>query len=105
MRVSLIICISLSAINLVASLLAQVRGGYIWSCQSKLAMTVRQSTDTAVLKIGTRASPLALAQAYETKRLLGVHFPELAEEGAVVIQKIMTKVKLVLTLFLFYKLM
>lgn len=46
----------------------------------------------AVVTIGTRGSPLALAQAYETKRLLGVHFPELAVEGAVEIKKIMTKV-------------
>lgn len=46
----------------------------------------------AIVTIGTRGSPLALAQAYETKRLLGVHFPELAVEGAVEIKKIMTKV-------------
>ena len=46
----------------------------------------------AIVTIGTRGSPLALAQAYETKRLLGVHFPELAIEGAVEIKKIMTKV-------------
>ena len=46
----------------------------------------------AVVTIGTRGSPLALAQAYETKRLLGLHFSELAVEGAVEIQKIMTKV-------------
>eukprot|EP01038_Epipyxis_sp_PR26KG_P012020 gene12020-16090_t len=45
----------------------------------------------ALVTIGTRGSPLALAQAYETKRLLGLHFPELAVEGAVEIQKIMTK--------------
>ena len=45
----------------------------------------------AIITIGTRGSPLALAQAYETKRLLGVHFPELAKEGAVEIKKIMTK--------------
>lgn len=44
-----------------------------------------------IITIGTRGSPLALAQAYETKRLLGVQFPELAEEGAVEIAKIMTK--------------
>ena len=47
---------------------------------------------SAIVTIGTRGSPLALAQAYETKRLLGSHFPELAVEGAVAIQKIMTKV-------------
>lgn len=46
----------------------------------------------AIVTIGTRGSPLALAQAYETKRLLGVYFPELAIEGAVEIKKIMTKV-------------
>lgn len=45
-----------------------------------------------IITIGTRGSPLALAQAYETKRLLGLHFPELAPEGAVEIKKIMTKV-------------
>jgi hydroxymethylbilane synthase len=44
-----------------------------------------------LITIGTRGSPLALAQAYETKRLLGLHFPELKPEGAVEIQKIMTK--------------
>lgn len=46
----------------------------------------------AIVTIGTRGSPLALAQAYETKRLLALHFPELAVEGAVEIKKIMTKV-------------
>jgi hypothetical protein len=47
-----------------------------------------------LLTIGTRGSPLALAQAYETKRLLGLHFSELATDGAIEIQKIMTKVRL-----------
>ena len=57
----------------------------------------RQSTlslymaGSAVVTIGTRGSPLALAQAYETKRLLELNFPELRKEGAVEIQKIMTK--------------
>lgn len=69
----------------------------------------------ALVTIGTRGSPLALAQvsvpifdifcryiwirhiyltvlqAYETKRLLGLHFPELSVDGAVEIKKIMTK--------------
>lgn len=49
------------------------------------------ASSKAIVTIGTRGSPLALAQAYETKRLLGLHFPELAVEGAVDIQKIMTK--------------
>jgi hypothetical protein len=50
----------------------------------------------AIVRIGTRGSPLALAQAYETKHLLGFHFPELAVEGAVEIRKIMTKVNLLI---------
>lgn len=54
--------------------------------------TLRMSSNGAIVTIGTRGSPLALAQAYETKRLLGLHFPELAAEGAVEIRKIMTKV-------------
>lgn len=37
---------------------------------------------TKTLKIGTRGSPLALAQAYLTRNLLKAAFPELNEEGA-----------------------
>ena len=59
------------------------------SITSKLSMA-----GDAIVTIGTRGSPLALAQAYETKRLLGLHFPELAVDGAVEIQKIMTKVRI-----------
>ncbi len=60
------------------------------------ALQTSLNAGTAIVTIGTRGSPLALAQAYETKRLLGLHFPELAVEGAVEIQKIMTKVSLCL---------
>ena len=56
------------------------------------SMSISMSSDRPIITIGTRGSPLALAQAYETKRLLGLHFPELSVEGAVEIQKIMTKV-------------
>jgi len=35
------------------------------------------------LRIGTRGSPLALAQAYETRRRLIENFPDLEEEGAI----------------------
>ena len=42
------------------------------------------------LKIGTRGSPLALAQAYETRDLLQANVPALAEEGAVEIVEIKT---------------
>eukprot|EP00931_Biecheleriopsis_adriatica_P060230 TRINITY_DN3614_c0_g1_i1.p1 TRINITY_DN3614_c0_g1~~TRINITY_DN3614_c0_g1_i1.p1 ORF type:complete len:434 (-),score=101.63 TRINITY_DN3614_c0_g1_i1:274-1575(-) len=43
-----------------------------------------------VLKLGTRGSPLALAQAYEAKKRLGEAFPELASDDAVEIQIIST---------------
>jgi hydroxymethylbilane synthase len=56
-----------------------------------LVSATAMSSTKAIITIGTRGSPLALAQAYETKRLLGEKFPELAVEGAVDIQKIMTK--------------
>ena len=39
-------------------------------------------TKKAVVKIGTRGSPLALAQAYMTRDKLKAAFPDLAEEGA-----------------------
>lgn len=40
----------------------------------------------ALVTIGTRGSPLALAQAYETRDRLGEMFEELKEEGAIKIQ-------------------
>lgn len=49
------------------------------------AGTVRMAGDAEVT-IGTRGSPLALAQAYETRKRLGEAFPHLKEEGAVTIQ-------------------
>jgi hypothetical protein len=55
-------------------------------------IALSSSMATKPFVIGTRGSPLALAQAYETKRLLGVNFPEFREEGSVEIKKIMTKV-------------
>ena len=65
---------------------AFTHGGAGRSVMSRLSMA-----GDAIVTIGTRGSPLALAQAYETKRLLGLKFPELAVEGAVDIAKIMTK--------------
>jgi len=56
-----------------------------------LLISAAAMSTKAVITIGTRGSPLALAQAYETKRLLGEKFPELAVDGAVDIRKIMTK--------------
>lgn len=61
------------------------------SCSCVISLRLSMSS-AAIVTIGTRGSPLALAQAYETKRLLGIHFPELSVEGAVEIKKIMTKV-------------
>nr|GMD90811.1 porphobilinogen deaminase, chloroplastic [Ipomoea batatas]GME13827.1 porphobilinogen deaminase, chloroplastic [Ipomoea batatas] len=42
-----------------------------------------QKTKVAIVRIGTRDSPLALAQAYETRDKLMASHPELAEEGAI----------------------
>ena len=42
------------------------------------------------LRIGTRGSPLALAQAHETRDRLAARFPDLAEPGAVEIVSIQT---------------
>jgi len=54
------------------------------------------AVDTPLIRIGTRGSPLALAQAYETKRRLGEEWPELAEEGAVEIKVIKTSGDMIL---------
>lgn len=50
----------------------------------------------ALIKLGTRGSPLALAQAYETKRRLAAAFPELVPDEAVQIQVIKTTGDMVL---------
>jgi hypothetical protein len=44
------------------------------------------------LRIGTRGSPLALAQAYETQRILRHTCPELQHEDAIEIKRINTQV-------------
>ncbi|WP_343564583.1 hydroxymethylbilane synthase [Kiloniella sp. b19] len=46
--------------------------------------------DTPLLRLGTRGSPLALAQAYETRRLLAEAHPELSGEGAIEVVVIQT---------------
>ncbi|MBA0682799.1 hypothetical protein Goari_024492 [Gossypium aridum] len=47
-------------------------------------------TEVALVRIGTRGSPLALAQAHETRDKLMASHPELAEEGAIKIVVIKT---------------
>jgi hydroxymethylbilane synthase len=49
------------------------------------------SSEVTNIRIGTRGSPLALAQAYETKRLLEEAFPMFKRDGTIEICKIMTK--------------
>lgn len=48
----------------------------------RVAVVYAVATQTKTVKIGTRGSPLALAQAYLTRDLLKQNFPELTEEGA-----------------------
>src|SRR5580704_8755751 len=48
------------------------------------------STTTPLLRIGTRGSPLALAQAHEVRNRLSTAFPELAAPDAVAIVVIRT---------------
>jgi hypothetical protein len=52
--------------------------------------TEAKTATTCLCKIGTRGSPLAMAQAYMTRDLLEKTFPELAEEGALEIVIIKT---------------
>merc|ERR1712205_284154 len=50
--------------------------------RARASIVVRAAVDAPIVKIGTRGSPLALAQAYMTRDLLKENFPELAEDGA-----------------------
>ncbi|XP_073303440.1 porphobilinogen deaminase, chloroplastic-like isoform X2 [Primulina huaijiensis] len=61
-------------------------------CITKASVAVEDmvETRTALIRIGTRGSPLALAQAYETREKLIKSHPELAEEGAIQIVIIKT---------------
>jgi hydroxymethylbilane synthase len=56
----------------------------------KACVAVEQKTRTAIIRIGTRGSPLALAQAYETREKLKKKHPELVEDGAIHIEIIKT---------------
>ncbi|GLT29990.1 hypothetical protein SLA2020_048170 [Shorea laevis] len=63
-------------------------------CKKKQSFRVIRAsvtkTEVAVVRIGTRGSPLALAQAHETRDKLMASHPELAEEGAIQIVIIKT---------------
>ena len=48
------------------------------------------------LRIGTRGSPLAMAQAFETRRRLQEEFPELCEDGAIEICVLKTQGDMIL---------
>ena len=48
------------------------------------------------LRIGTRGSPLAMAQAYETRERLQEKFPELQEDGAIEICVLKTQGDMIL---------
>lgn len=58
--------------------------------------STKTRSDKAVIVIGTRGSPLALAQAYETRRRLIEAFPDLSGEGAVEIHVVHTTGDMVL---------
>uniref|UniRef100_A0A061QUX9 Porphobilinogen deaminase, chloroplastic n=1 Tax=Tetraselmis sp. GSL018 TaxID=582737 RepID=A0A061QUX9_9CHLO len=58
--------------------------------RQRLCVAAVAETDKKTLTIGTRGSPLALAQAYLTRDLLKKNFPELNEDGALEIKIIKT---------------
>ncbi|KAL2594986.1 hypothetical protein AAZV13_11G014000 [Glycine max] len=64
---------------------------------SKASVAVEQQTKVALIRIGTRGSPLALAQAHETRDKLRASHPDLAEEGAIEIVIIKTTGDKILT--------
>eukprot|EP00270_Netrium_digitus_P000791 TRINITY_DN1089_c0_g1_i3.p1 TRINITY_DN1089_c0_g1~~TRINITY_DN1089_c0_g1_i3.p1 ORF type:complete len:385 (+),score=120.75 TRINITY_DN1089_c0_g1_i3:94-1248(+) len=69
------------------------RSGIIFTVHassSAAATTTEKEAGVAVVRIGTRGSPLALAQAYQTRDRLKAAYPELGEEGALEIVIIKT---------------
>ncbi|KAL8135437.1 hypothetical protein AgCh_010186 [Apium graveolens] len=64
---------------------------------SSVAVEQNPQTKVAIIRIGTRGSPLALAQAYETREKLMAKHAELAEDGAIQIVVIKTTGDKILT--------
>ena len=83
---------SYQTVSFLVTIISLTAYGLVYKTQGSSRNHDLYMSDRPKVIIGTRGSPLALAQAYETKRLLGVNFPELAPEGAVEIKKIMESV-------------
>lgn len=66
------------------------------SSNTKRDVKLQMALETPLVRIGTRGSPLALAQAYETRRRLIENFSELKEEGAIEICVIKTQGDMIL---------
>eukprot|EP00416_Gambierdiscus_australes_P022083 CAMPEP_0171064766 /NCGR_PEP_ID=MMETSP0766_2-20121228/6482_1 /TAXON_ID=439317 /ORGANISM="Gambierdiscus australes, Strain CAWD 149" /LENGTH=428 /DNA_ID=CAMNT_0011520831 /DNA_START=93 /DNA_END=1379 /DNA_ORIENTATION=+ len=60
------------------------------SASAVICRAADTSSEVPILRLGTRGSPLALAQAYEAKRRLAEAYPELAPDNAVEIRIIST---------------
>jgi len=69
-----------------------------WKISAKKIGTVKlkMALEKPLVRIGTRGSPLALAQAYETRRRLIENFAELSEEGAIEINILKTQGDMIL---------
>ncbi|CAN7069030.1 unnamed protein product [Brassica rapa subsp. trilocularis] len=89
---------SLGSVSVIGFSLPQISSPSLAKCRRKQSsfssvracVAVEQKTRTAIIRIGTRGSPLALAQAYETRAKLQAKHPELTEDGAIHIDIIKT---------------
>ncbi|XP_009122439.1 porphobilinogen deaminase, chloroplastic [Brassica rapa] len=89
---------SLGSVSVIGFSLPQISSPSLAKCGRKQSsfssvracVAVEQKTRTAIIRIGTRGSPLALAQAYETRAKLQAKHPELTEDGAIHIEIIKT---------------
>ncbi|KAG5377170.1 hypothetical protein IGI04_041766 [Brassica rapa subsp. trilocularis] len=89
---------SLGSVSVIGFSLPQISSPSLAKCRReqssfssvRACVAVEQKTRTAIIRIGTRGSPLALAQAYETRAKLQAKHPELTEDGAIHIDIIKT---------------
>ncbi|KAF4358603.1 porphobilinogen deaminase, chloroplastic [Cannabis sativa] len=90
--------VSVLGFSLPSPRMACVRNHGIGVIRASVAVEQQtQKTRVALIRIGTRGSPLALAQAYETRDKLMAKHAELAEEGAIEIVIIKTTGDKILT--------
>ncbi|KAG7366324.1 porphobilinogen deaminase [Nitzschia inconspicua] len=86
----------LIAVSFIISSASAFAPAAVTQSSSTTALFMAENGDVQPLRIGTRGSPLAMAQAFETRRRLQEQFPELNQDGAIEICVLKTQGDMIL---------